>query len=542
MAKAHDPERGSALRPFGRWGMRKKLTAKLVVAIGILGIAVPLLAALYLAHSQSMEAEMRLADTMVGEVLRRTDAAGDQARAAYERLRSAPYSETCSDQRIALMRDIDMASGYLQLLGSVTDGRLTCSSLGRHDPPIALGPVEWVSALGAGIRRSVDLGIGDGHRFLTLQKDDIVTAMHPESLIDIFVDREDIALGAYGRSGARLLSSRGYFDSRWMKHLGDAEQARFFDGRYLVSLRASTRFDTAAYVAVPADYLRSRLYRVAFLLVPIALVLGAGLSFGVVKLAQQRSSLRTELRLALKRSEFELHYQPILELATRRIVGVEALLRWPRREGETLRPDVFIPAAEDYGLVRQFTEYVLARVALDAPHLLKIRPDCYVSVNLASSDLHSGMIVESLRRLLQTNGIAPANLVVEATEHSFLDPVLARRIVTAIRELGVRVAIDDFGTGYSSLPYLTSLQTDYLKIDKVFVETVGTDSATSEVALHIIRIAESLGLKVIGEGVETEVQAAFLRDHGVQFAQGWLFHKALPIEQLLALLRAQAKA
>jgi sensor c-di-GMP phosphodiesterase-like protein len=109
MAKAHDPERGSALRPFGRWGMRKKLTAKLVVAIGILGIAVPLLAALYLAHSQSMEAEMRLADTMVGEVLRRADAAGDQARAAYERLRSAPYSDTCSDLRIALLRDIDMA-------------------------------------------------------------------------------------------------------------------------------------------------------------------------------------------------------------------------------------------------------------------------------------------------------------------------------------------------------------------------------------------------------------------------------------------------
>jgi hypothetical protein len=329
------------------------------------------------------------------------------------------------------------------LLGSVTDGRLTCSSLGRHDPPIALGPVEWVSALGAGIRRAVDLGIGDGHRFLTLQKDDIVIAMHPESLIDIFVDREDIALGAYGRSGARLLSSRGYFDSRWMKHLGDAEQARFFDGRYLVSLRASTRFDTAAYVAVPADYLRSRLYRVAFLLVPIALVLGAGLSFGVVKLAQQRSSLRTELRLALKRSEFELHYQPILELATRRIVGVEALLRWPRREGETLR--LMCSSRRPRTTARSgSSRAVLARVASMRRLLNPARLLCRVNWPRRTC----GMIVESraccrrmesLRRTLSSGdralvprSVGSASLPRSASGCSCRD----RR----------------FGTGYSSLP------------------------------------------------------------------------------------------
>ncbi|MBX3697544.1 MAG: EAL domain-containing protein [Dokdonella sp.] len=511
------------------------MTTTIVLAVGIFGIALPVLAALYLAHRQSMDAEIRLGMTMADEIMRRSDAAGDQAMLAYQRLAWSRDGDPCSDERIALMRDVDLGLSYLEVIGYVADGRLMCSSLGRHGQGIPLGAVEFVSSKGASVRTSVDLGIGNNRRFLVLQKDDIAAAVHPETLIDTFQDRKDVAIGVFGRTGRMRLSSRGDFDPKWMSRLGDAASTAFFDGHHLVSLRRSAGYDTVAYVAIPADYLKSRLYGFVGVLVPIALVLGSGLSFGIVRLARERASLPAELRNALRRREFEVHYQPIVELASGCIVGFEALMRWPRRDGPQFRPDLFIPAAEDCGMIAQFTDYLLKRVAIDVPRLVELRPHCYVSVNLGSSDLHSETIVDQLRGLLETPGVRPQNIVVEATEHSFLDPLLARRIVAGIRALGIRVAIDDFGTGFSSLSHLTTLQTDFLKIDRVFVETMGTDSATSQVALHIIRIAEALGLKVIAEGVENESQAAFLRAHGVQFAQGWLYHAAMPVEDIVRL-------
>jgi sensor c-di-GMP phosphodiesterase-like protein len=515
--------------------MRKKRMTLLVLLIGIFGIALPVLTALYLAHRQSMDAEMRLGMSMTDELLQRADSAADQSITAYRKLANSRAADPCSDARIALMRDTDLELSQVEIIGYVVNDRLMCSSLGRHGEGIALGPASYVSALGTRVRPSVDLGFGTALHFLVVQKDDLAVALHPPSLIDTFQDRTGIALGILGGTSKLRLSSRGAFDERWMTRLGDAGSATFFDGRHLVAMQRSSFYDTVAYAAVPLDVLRSRLYGFASVLVPIALVLGAVLSFGIVKLAQQHASLPNELRSALRRGDFELHYQPIVELPARRIVGFEALMRWRHRDGTQLRPDLFIPVAEDCGLIPQVTAFLLDQVARDAPRLLAVRPGCYISLNLGSSDLHSERIVEQLSGLLRTRGIEPRNIVVEATEHSFLDPLLASRIVAEIRALGVRVAIDDFGTGYSSLSKLTSLKTDFLKIDKAFVETVGTDSVTSEVALHIIRIAESMHLKVIGEGVEHQVQADFLYAHGVRYAQGWLFHPAMPIADILRL-------
>lgn len=515
--------------------MFRKPTKRVVLIVGILGIVVPVLAALYLAHRQSMEDEVRLARVMAGEVLRRAEAAGDQAVAANRRLSQFDDGDPCSDARIALMRDIGMASSYLQTVGYMEDGRLLCSSLGRHPGGIPLGPVAYVSARGASIRTAVDLGIGEGKRFLLLSRGNCAAAIHPESLVDIYVERGDVALGVLGHDGRQTMSRRGAFDQSWMGELADNNGDAVFDGDYLVAEQKSERYDMLAYVAVPAAYLRSRLYSFAIVLVPLAVALGSASTMGIMKLARQRTSLPGELRAALRRKDFVLHYQPIVALSSGSIVGVEALLRWPTREGLGMGPDLFIPVAEASGMIRQLTEYVIDRVAREAPALLSRHPDYYVGINLSAADLHSEAIVGSLRKLVQTPGINPANIIVEATEHSFVDARIARHVVTAIRALGIRVAIDDFGTGFSSLSHLTTLQTDYLKIDKVFIETAGTDSVTSQVALHIINLGGSMGMKIIGEGVETEVQAEFLRRHGVQFAQGWLFHKAMPIEELLEL-------
>ncbi len=512
--------------------MRKRIATWMTLAACLLAILLTISAALYLAHRQSVVEESAAAAAMSRELLRRVDDMGIQASDAYERLSAARMADPCADRGLALMRDIGMKSNYLQAVGHVRDGRLLCSSFGRYDGGLPLGPIAYVSAMGASIRPSVDLGLGGDRRFLVLEKGQFATAIHGSTMLDVFTDRNGISLGIYGISSGLPLATRGAFDPAWTKRLGDEQQATFYDGDHLVSIQRSSQFDLATYTAVPTELLVKRLREIATLLLPLGLLLGAGLSLAVFYLARQQNSTITSLRLALKRHEFVLHYQPIVNLETRRMVGVEVLMRWPR-EGGDVRPDMFIRAAEDTGLIGQFTEYVVAKISKDAPVYLARFPDCYISINLSSPDLHDVCTVDLLRRLITTPGIPAANIMVELTEHSFRDAARATPTVKAIRALGIRVAIDDFGTGFSNLAQLATLEVDVLKIDKVFIDAIGTAAPTSEVALHIIHMGESLGLTVIGEGIETEAQAQFLHDYGVGYGQGWLYARACPLAEVL---------
>ncbi|MEO5962280.1 MAG: EAL domain-containing protein [Thermomonas sp.] len=512
--------------------MRKRIATWITLAVGLLAILSTISVALYLAHRQSLAEESEAASAMATELLRRADAMGDEAMAAYHQLEQADLGDPCSDEGLVLMRDIGMKSNYLQAVAYVRGDRLECSSFGRYDEGLPLGPVAYVSEMGTRIRPSVDLGQGKERRFLVLELGHYAAAIHPDALLDVFTDKPDIALGLFGLKSGIPLVMRGGFDPAWTKRMGKGDYNTFYDGRYLVAVKRSSRFDIAAYAAIPTAQVMMRLREISMLLLPLALLLGIGLSAVVFLLARRQNSMPTALRLALRKREFVLHYQPIVALESGRMVGVEALLRWTR-DGIEMRPDLFIPAAEECGLIGQFTDYVLEQVAREAPGFLGAHPGCYISINISSADLHGGRIVESLARLLAQPGIPASGIMVEVTEHSFVDAARAGSTVQSIRALGIRVAIDDFGTGFSSLSHLTRLKTDCLKIDKVFIDAIGTKAVTDDVALHIIHMAESLGLTVIGEGIETEAQASFLRDYGVQFGQGWLYSRAQPMTELL---------
>jgi sensor c-di-GMP phosphodiesterase-like protein len=178
-------------------------------------------------------------------------------------------------------------------------------------------------------------------------------------------------------------------------------------------------------------------------------------------------------------------------------------------------------------------------VGSDLGAMVEKAPNVRISVNLAPQDLGSSDIVAALQKTLQRAGVQANNLVVEATERGLIDVTLSTSVIRDIQAAGIRVAIDDFGTGYSCLSYLDNLSVDYLKIDKSFIDSVGTAAPTNSVVGHIIEMAKSLDLLMVAEGVETEAQAEFLRQRGVQFAQGWLFAKPMRAQEFLRYLAAQ---
>jgi sensor c-di-GMP phosphodiesterase-like protein len=236
-----------------------------------------------------------------------------------------------------------------------------------------------------------------------------------------------------------------------------------------------------------------------------------------------------------------VEYQPIVDLQTRRWIGAEALVRWRRPDGRIIRPDNFIPVAEQSGVIQYVTECVAEIVAADLPSLIAIDPKFRVAINVSARDLGSEHTLAIIRNLLRNGRAHPENIAVEATERGFLQGNEAREVLAGIRGLGVEVAIDDFGTGYSSLSSLQTLNVDALKIDKSFVDTIGTDAATSHVVSHIIEMAHSLQLIIVAEGVETDAQAEYLQRRGVHYAQGWLFAVPMPVSALRAGIQEQAE-
>jgi len=501
-----------------------------VVAITLLAVGLPVLASLYLAYRESISEASTQTQLVAGEVLVRAQTMADQMMAAYHRMQ-ASKTAPCSDAGRQQMIEIALDYSYVKAVGYISGDHVLCSSFATQGEVGTLKPFAYTSTLGVRVSPADDLGTGKP--FLVFEKDNYAAAALPEVLVDIPFDNTHLFSGVFGESSGIRVAGTGTFNSAWRGRLGGAAQVTFFDGQQLVTVRKSAGYDLASYSAIPVAYLRSRGVAFAKVLVPIGLLLGGAAAFAILSLLRRQASLPALLRGALKRREFVVHYQPIVELASGRMVGAEALLRWPGHGAEGMSPAVFIPVAEDCGLIRQLTTYVLTRVAAEAPAFIRQHPEAYISINLSSFDIHDEHIVEQLRRLLESPGMAAKNLIAEVTEHSFLDPKHASGNIAAIRALGIRVAIDDFGTGFSSLSHLTTLKTDYLKIDKVFIESIGTESATSEVAQHIVRIARSLGLTVIAEGVERKPQADFLRELGVMYAQGWLFSEAKPMEALL---------
>ena len=256
--------------------------------------------------------------------------------------------------------------------------------------------------------------------------------------------------------------------------------------------------------------------------------------------AVARLELRTELQRAVKAEQFTLRYQPIVELATERIVGCEALVRWEHPRRGTISPADFIPLLEESGLIVPLGQFILNEACKQAALLQAQTPGepLSMSVNVSARQLQRAQIVDEVRAALEASGIPPQTLVLELTESVMMQDVdLAILRLQELRALGVRLAIDDFGTGYSSLNYIRHFPIDILKIDKSFVSDSDHDSDVAALTSTIVDLARIIGVRAVAEGIEDAEQAERLRDMGCELGQGFYFARPLTGPDVLALTR-----
>jgi diguanylate cyclase (GGDEF)-like protein/PAS domain S-box-containing protein len=250
-----------------------------------------------------------------------------------------------------------------------------------------------------------------------------------------------------------------------------------------------------------------------------------------------RMHLENDLRLAVDRNEFILHYQPQIELASGKITGVEALLRWLHPQRGLVPPNAFIPTAEDTGLILPIGEWALRTACQQARTWQQLGQPLRISVNISGKQLNGADLVSVVRKTLADSECDPRLLGLEITESAVMsDPQDAIRVIDSLHELGVEVAIDDFGTGYSSMSYLKRFALDRLKIDGTFIQGTPQDKDDVAIVQATIALARQFRLRVTAEGVETAAQRAFLQAHDCDAIQGFLVSAAVPSQDLSQML------
>jgi EAL domain-containing protein (putative c-di-GMP-specific phosphodiesterase class I) len=242
-----------------------------------------------------------------------------------------------------------------------------------------------------------------------------------------------------------------------------------------------------------------------------------------------RLALTTRLRKAVENQNWELHYQPLVNLSDGRMFGVEALIRWPDPTGGLVLPGEFIPLAEEMGLIEAIGDWAVEELGRQDHAWRGDGIGLELSFNLSPRQLWQPDLAEKIMSRLDASGVEPGNVVVEITESTaMIDPERTQRILTDLHDRGLRLAIDDFGTGYSSLSRLKHLPVDILKIDRAFVRGVDADAQAGNMVCAIIGLADSLGMTPLAEGIETNEEWRFLVEHGCRLGQGFLFSKPVP--------------
>lgn len=427
----------------------------------------------------------------------------------------------CSDQHIQAMRKAVMVHRSVELMAFYADGKIACTAWGPAASLVRREPVDYLTSEGLGVHIQPHATVIRGFPAIAVEHGNHVALANPALLIDMPRESQE-AVALANREGKIITSLNNPDPEIVRKAIADGVPGQSENMLYASSRSADwITIATEDRRFIDSDFLRQR-----FVMLPLGLVMAAGVVLLVFWVMRKRLTLQADLQDAVRKRKFIVFYQPIVDLRTGKCTGAEALLRWKGPGGKLIPPDRFIPVAEETGLIYPLTDLVLESVFRDMSGLLQ-NNSFHVAVNFCASDIQTGRPFSLLENLLKKYNVSSQNIWLEATERAFIHPDQARPILKAARDKGYSVLIDDFGTGYSSLSLLHTLPLDILKIDKSFIDSIGTDSPLGLVIPHIIKMAEELQLDLIAEGVEKQEQVDYCRIHGIRYAQGWLFAKAM---------------
>ena len=520
--------------------MLVKSYAKLMF-VAFLCSLIPIWMGHFLSQRESFSAQSSNLHGLARDLARRTDETTQQMLSVVSQLNSGRFGAKGSDGEIERMRYLSLTSTYLQSVGRMVGNRLVSTSMGHLSPAVDLGPPTIVTANNVHIWPYLKLDFAGGATFHAIEKDGVVSFITPDLIFDVFSDESAVSMGIVTGTKRLPITVHGTVDPEWAARLGNANRATFVEGGTIVALERCQVADVIAIVAQPGSQASWRLFRTSLLFMSLGGLIGVALMAAAVRSVRSYNTFPTLLRRAVAERQFFLVLQPIVDLSNSQIVGAEALIRWRKPNGEVMSPAVFVPMAQEANLMPEITNQVIDMALPAAKALIETNGKFYLAINLTSEDIRSGRIPPRLRNLAAQHGVPLRNLGVEVTESGLLSGPEDMRCLDEFRDMGVRIAMDDFGTGYSSLAYLMNIHIDVLKIDKIFVDAIGTEAATSSVISHMIRMAKELHLPIVAEGVETEEQAAFLRENGVQYAQGYYFGKPIELEQFLAMLMERSR-
>ena len=342
-------------------------------------------------------------------------------------------------------------------------------------------------------------------------------------------------------SNGEMFDAYAHLETREGASIGEmGERPKRDSGDIFMATRRSDKFGFNAVIVMPrgrviAGYADLR-WLGLFATGITAVVLAA---FSMLKLRRSPTNPVTVIERALANGEFVPYYQPIVDIRSGQLRGAEVLVRWRKADGTLVLPGAFIPLAESSGLIREMTFDLMRRVCVEAGEAIGRRPALKISFNFAGMLFSDESIVKDVRKTFTASPIKFSQVVLEVTER---DPIenftLTRQVIAGLQGLGVRIAIDDVGTGHSGLSYMLKLGVDIIKIDKIFVDAIGSDRNSTTIVETLVDLAHNMRMEVVAEGVENFEQVMHLRELGIRSAQGYVFAPPLPGSSFLQLIEA----
>lgn len=482
--------------------------------------------------------EMKL-DHYARQLIAYAEAYNREITATLDRVNASPYP-FCSDQDIDRLRELVYRGHVVKDIGRVHNSMLYCTSVnGRLDHPVEETPADLVTPSGKSIWLNAPLFSVPGMRGDITQYGEAEFVAVQNAFGDLREEPMGYTTTLSNHRTGKVLPTAG--DPLMLTNEEVLAERELLRANTFYVARCSNRFAPCMIASIT---LRKAWHMNSSLIGGFAVIgLLAGIVFASMNLLHWNDrSLQAQLRRALRYNQITVVYQPIVEIKTGKIVGAEALARWIDEDGSYVRPDIFVAAAEELGIIGKLTRVVLDRVATELDEHLRANPQFYVSVNIAAADLADPQFLPMLEHVLQTHDIAPKSIHLELTERSTADRHMAVSAIHKLRARGHQFFIDDFGTGYSSLSYLNQLAVDAIKIDRAFTDAIGTGSLTAAIVPQILSMAATLGVTVVVEGVERVEQSAYFAALQQRIlAQGWHFGEAIPAKDLLRLIESREK-